>query len=55
MTEEFSFPPRKLQESVGGLNFPRSLKFDRSLSIKLHKQLEINMADNSRMPVFRRL
>ena len=38
MTEEFSFPPRKL-------NFTGSLKFGRSLSIKTRKQLEINMAD----------
>ena len=29
----------------GGLNFTGSLKFDRSLSIKPRKQLEINMAD----------
>ena len=41
----------------GGLNFTGSLKFDRSLSIKPRKQLEmleINMADKQ-MPVFRRL
>ena len=38
MTEEFSFPTRKL-------NFTGSLKFDRSLSIKTRKQFEINMAD----------
>ena len=38
MTEEFSFPPWKL-------NFTGSLKFDRSLSIKPRKQFEINMAD----------
>ena len=31
MTEEFSFPPRKKR---GGLNFTRSLKSVRSLSIK---------------------
>ena len=35
MTEEFSFPPRKL-------NFTGSLKFDRSLSIKPRKHFEIN-------------
>ena len=38
MTEEFSFPP-------GKLNFTGSLKLDRSLSIKPRKQLEINIAD----------
>ena len=38
MTEEFSFPPRKL-------NFTGSLRFDRSLSIKSRKQFEINMVD----------
>ena len=38
MTEEFSFPPRKL-------NFTGSGKLDRSLSIKPRKQLEIIMAD----------
>ena len=38
MTQEFSFSPRKL-------NFTGSLKFDRSLSIKPRKQLEINTAD----------
>ena len=38
MTEKFSFPPRKL-------NFTGGIRFDRSLSIKPRKQLEINMAD----------